>query len=414
MDIWAYRDEELRFLCARVEKNQVQAEQLFNYFPIFAVVYNPKFTTTMKIGIPKEIKNNESRVGMTPAGVSELVRHGHEVFVQHTAGENSNFPDEKYVKAGAKILPTIEETYAVADMIVKVKEPIEPEYPLVKPGQLLFTYFHFACDRPLTDAMIKSGGVCLAYETVQLADHSLPLLIPMSEVAGRMATLNGAYYLQKTKGGKGKLICGVPGVKPAKVLVLGGGTVGQAAARVAAGMGARVIITDISLPLLKQLSIEMPPNVTPLYSNRHNIEQELHDVDIVVGSVLIPGDKAPHLITRDMLKMMEPGTVLVDVAIDQGGCFETSRPTTHSEPTYILDGIVHYAVANIPGAVPNTSTTALTNATLRYALALADKGWRKACKDDPALYKGLNVVEGKVTFKAVADVFGLPYEPVEL
>ena len=414
MDIWAYRDEELRFLCARVEKNQVQAEQLFNYFPIFAVVYNPKFTTTMKIGIPKEIKNNESRVGMTPAGVSELVRHGHEVFVQHTAGENSNFPDEKYVKAGAKILPTIEETYAVADMIVKVKEPIEPEYPLVKPGQLLFTYFHFACDRPLTDAMIKSGGVCLAYETVQLADHSLPLLIPMSEVAGRMATLNGAYYLQKTKGGKGKLICGVPGVKPAKVLVLGGGTVGQAAARVAAGMGARVIITDISLPLLKQLSIEMPPNVTPLYSNRHNIEQELHDVDIVVGSVLIPGDKAPHLITRGMLKMMEPGTVLVDVAIDQGGCFETSRPTTHSEPTYILDGIVHYAVANIPGAVPNTSTTALTNATLRYALALADKGWRKACKDDPALYKGLNVVEGKVTFKAVADVFGLPYEPVEL
>ena len=368
----------------------------------------------MKIGIPKEIKNNESRVGMTPAGVSELVRHGHEVFVQHTAGENSNFPDEKYVKAGAKILPTIEETYAVADMIVKVKEPIEPEYPLVKPGQLLFTYFHFACDRPLTDAMIKSGGVCLAYETVQLADHSLPLLIPMSEVAGRMATLNGAYYLQKTKGGKGKLICGVPGVKPAKVLVLGGGTVGQAAARVAAGMGARVIITDISLPLLKQLSIEMPPNVTPLYSNRHNIEQELHDVDIVVGSVLIPGDKAPHLITRGMLKMMEPGTVLVDVAIDQGGCFETSRPTTHSEPTYILDGIVHYAVANIPGAVPNTSTTALTNATLRYALALADKGWRKACKDDPALYKGLNVVEGKVTFKAVADVFGLPYEPVEL
>ena len=368
----------------------------------------------MKIGIPKEIKNNESRVGMTPAGVSELVRHGHEVFVQHTAGENSNFPDEKYVKAGAKILPTIEETYAVADMIVKVKEPIEPEYPLVKPGQLLFTYFHFACDRPLTDAMIKSGGVCLAYETVQLPDRSLPLLIPMSEVAGRMATINGAYYLQKTKGGKGKLICGVPGVKPAKVLVLGGGTVGQAAARVAAGMGARVIITDISLPLLKQLSAEMPPNVVPLYSSRHNIEQELPDVDIVVGSVLIPGDKAPHLITRDMLKMMEPGTVLVDVAIDQGGCFETSRPTTHSEPTYELDGIVHYAVANIPGAVPNTSTTALTNATLRYALALADKGWRKACKDDPALYKGLNIVEGKVTFKAVADVFGLPYEPVVL
>ena len=368
----------------------------------------------MKIGIPKEIKNNENRVGMTPAGVAELVRHGHEVYVQHTAGVNSGFADEAYVKAGATIVPTIEATYEVADMIVKVKEPIEPEYPLVKPGQLLFTYFHFACDRPLTDAMIKSGGVCLAYETVQLSNGALPLLIPMSEVAGRMATINGAYYLQKTKGGKGKLICGVPGVKPAKVLVLGGGTVGQAAARVAAGMGANVVITDISLPLLRQLSIDMPANVDAVYSNQFNIERELPDVDIVVGSVLIPGDKTPHLITRDMLKMMQPGTVLVDVAIDQGGCFETSRPTTHSEPVYEVDGIVHYAVANIPGAVPNTSTIALTNATLRYALALADKGWKKACKDDPALYKGLNIVEGKVTFKAVADVFGLPYEPIEL
>jgi alanine dehydrogenase len=368
----------------------------------------------MKVGIPKEIKNNESRVGMTPAGVHELVAHGHEVFVQHTAGENSGFADAAYEKAGATIVPTIEDTYAVADMIIKVKEPIEPEYPLVKPGQLVFTYFHFACDRPLTEAMIKSRGVCLAYETVQLPNRSLPLLIPMSEVAGRMATINGAYYLQKTKGGKGKLICGVPGVKPAKVLVLGGGTVGQAAARVAAGMGANVVIADISLPLLKQLSAEMPANVSTLYSSRYNIEHELPDVDIVVGSVLIPGDKAPHLITRSMLKLMQPGTVLVDVAIDQGGCFETSRPTTHSEPVYEVDGIVHYAVVNIPGAVPNTSTIALTNATLRYALALADKGWRKACKDDPALYQGLNIVDGKVTFKAVADVFGLPYEPVEL
>ncbi|MBR6181540.1 MAG: alanine dehydrogenase [Prevotella sp.] len=368
----------------------------------------------MKIGIPKEIKNNENRVGMTPAGVAELVRHGHEVYVQHTAGEGSGFTDEKYVKAGATILPTIDETYAIADMIVKVKEPIEPEYKLVKKGQVLFTYFHFACDRPLTDAMIEAGGVCVAYETVQLPDRSLPLLIPMSEVAGRMATINGAYYLQKTKGGKGKLICGVPGVKPAKVLVLGGGVVGQAAARVAAGMGAQVVIADISLPLLRHLSSVMPPNVVPMYSNRHNIERELPDVDIVVGSVLIPGDKAPRLITRDMLKLMEPGTVMVDVAIDQGGCFETSRPTTHSEPVYEVDGILHYAVANIPGAVPNTSTIALTNATLRYALALADKGWRKACKDDKALFQGLNIVEGKVTFKAVADVFGLPYEPIEL
>ena len=361
----------------------------------------------MIIGIPKEIKNNENRVGMTPAGVAELVKHGHTVYVQHTAGEGSSFSDQHYIDAGACILPTIEDVYAVADMIVKVKEPIEPEYPLVKPGQVVFTYFHFACDRELTEAMMKSRGVCIAYETVQLDDGSLPLLIPMSEVAGRMATINGAYYLQKTKGGKGKLICGVPGVRPAKVLVLGGGIVGQAAARVAAGMGADVVIADISLPLLRKLSVEMPPNVNTIYSSKHNIKRELSDVDIVVGSVLIPGDKAPHLITRDMLKLMEPGTVLVDVAIDQGGCFETSRPTTHSEPVYEVDGIVHYAVANIPGAVPNTSTIALTNATLRYAIALADKGWEKACEDDPALAKGLNIVDGKITFKPVADVFGL-------
>ena len=368
----------------------------------------------MKIGIPKEIKNNENRVGMTPAGVSELVKHGHEVFVQHTAGEGSGFSDDDYLSVGASIVPTIEETYAVADMIIKVKEPIEPEYKLVKRGQLLFTYFHFACDRELTEAMIESGGVCLAYETVQLNNGALPLLIPMSEVAGRMAIVNGAYYLQKTQGGKGKLICGVPGVKPAKVLVLGGGVVGEAAARVAAGMGADVVIADISLPRLRQLDMELPDNVTTLYSSRHNIEKELADVDIVVGSVLIPGDITPHLITADMLKKMERGTVLVDVAIDQGGCFETSRPTTHSEPVYEIDGIIHYAVANIPGAVPNTSTMALTNATLKYALALADKGWQQACRKDPALYRGLNIVEGKVTFKAVADAFGLLFDPVVL
>ena len=361
----------------------------------------------MKIGIPKEIKNNENRVGMTPAGVAELVKHGHTVYVQQSAGENSGFSDEKYLEAGAEILPAIEDVYATADMIVKVKEPIEPEYPLVREGQVVFTYFHFACDRELTEAMMKSRGVCIAYETVQLADGSLPLLIPMSEVAGRMATINGAYYLQKTKGGKGKLICGVPGVRPAKVLVLGGGIVGQAAARVAAGMGADVVIADISLPRLRKLSVEMPPNVNTIYSSRHNIERELADVDIVVGSVLIPGDKAPHLITRDMLRLMEPGTVLVDVAIDQGGCFETSHPTTHSDPVYVVDGIVHYAVANIPGAVPNTSTMALTNATLRYAIALADKGWQRACEEDAALARGLNIVDGKIVFKAVADVFGL-------
>jgi alanine dehydrogenase len=342
------------------------------------------------------------------------VKHGHEVFVQHTAGEGSGFSDDDYLNMGASIVPTIEETYAVADMIIKVKEPIEPEYKLVKRGQLLFTYFHFACDRELTEAMIESGGVCLAYETVQLNNGALPLLIPMSEVAGRMAIVNGAYYLQKTQGGKGKLICGVPGVKPAKVLVLGGGVVGEAAARVAAGMGANVVIADISLPRLRQLDMELPDNVTTLYSSRHNIEKELADVDIVVGSVLIPGDITPHLITADMLKKMERGTVLVDVAIDQGGCFETSRPTTHSEPVYEIDGIIHYAVANIPGAVPNTSTMALTNATLKYALALADKGWQQACREDPALYRGLNIVEGKVTFKAVADAFGLLFDPVVL
>ena len=355
----------------------------------------------MKVGIPKEIKNNENRVGMTPAGVAELTRRGHQVSVQHTAGEGSGFSDDDYVKAGARILPTIEAVYRECDMIVKVKEPIEPEYELVRPGQLLFTYFHFACEKELTDAMLKSGAVCLAYETVQLPNGSLPLLQPMSEVAGRMATLNGAYYLQKTQGGKGKLISGVPGVSPAKVLVLGGGVVGEAAALMAAGLGADVTIADISLPRLRQLDIETPANVHTLYSSEHNIRQMLPSVDIVVGSVLVPGDKTPHLITREMLKLMEPGTVLVDVAIDQGGCF-----------VYTEEGILHYCVANIPGAVPNTSTLALTNATLRYAIALADKGWQQACKDDPALAKGLNIVEGKVTYKAVADVFALPYEPV--
>ena len=368
----------------------------------------------MKIGIPKEIKNNENRVGMTPAGVAELIGNGHTVYVQQTAGVGSGFADKEYEAVGAKMLPTIEDVYREAEMIVKVKEPIEPEYKLVRKGQLLFTYFHFASERELTDAMIESGAVCLAYETVQLPNRSLPLLQPMSEVAGRMATLNGAYYLQKTQGGKGKLISGVPGVRPAKVLVLGGGVVGEAAALMAAGLGAEVTITDISLPRLRQLDLELPANVHTLYSSEHNIRQELKDVDIVIGSVLVPGAKAPHLITRDMLKLMEPGTVLIDVAIDQGGCFETSHPTTHSEPVYEIDGIVHYCVANIPGAVPNTSTMALTNATLRYAVALANKGWRQACKDDEALARGLNVVEGKVTFKGVSDAFGLPYEPIEL
>ncbi|MBQ6433824.1 MAG: alanine dehydrogenase [Bacteroidaceae bacterium] len=368
----------------------------------------------MIIGIPKEIKNNENRVGMTPAGVAELVRHGHQVVVQHTAGEGSGFADEDYLRSGAQVLPSIEDVYAHSEMIVKVKEPIEPEYALVRPGQLLFTYFHFACDRPLTDAMLASHAVCLAYETVQLPNGTLPLLLPMSEVAGRMAALNGAYYLQKTKGGSGKLISGVPGVRPARVLVLGGGVVGEAAARMAAGLGADVTIADISLPRLKQLAAELPVNVRTLYSTEHNIRKELPTTDIVIGAVLIPGAKAPHLVTRDMLGLMQRGSVLVDVAIDQGGCFETSRPTTHSDPVYDIDGILHYCVANIPGAVPNTSTIALTNATLRYALALADKGWQQACRDDEGLRLGLNIVDGRITYEAVADAFDLPYTPVEL
>ena len=365
----------------------------------------------MIIGVPKEIKNNENRVGMTPAGVAELVKRGHTVYVQATAGVNSGFSDEEYVAVGAKMLPTIEETYAIAEMIVKVKEPIEPEYKLIKKGQVLFTYFHFAADKELTEAMIKQQAICIAYETVEKADRSLPLLIPMSEVAGRMSIQEGARFLEKPQGGKGKLMGGVPGVLPARVLILGGGIVGTNAAIIAAGMGAEVLIADINLPRLRHLSEVLPKNVKTLYSSAHNIMVELPTIDLVIGSVLIPGDKTPHLVTRDMLKLMRPGTVLVDVAIDQGGCFETSHPTTHSDPVYSVDGIVHYAVANIPGAVPFTSTLALTNATLPYAIALAQKGWRKACEEDAALAKGVNMVDGKVTFKAVADVFGLPFTP---
>ncbi len=368
----------------------------------------------MIIGVPKEIKNNENRVGMTPAGVAEMVKRGHRVYVQQTAGLGSGFSDEEYKAAGAELLPSIEAVYAAAEMIVKVKEPIAPEYPLVRPGQVLFTYFHFAADRELTDAMQASGAVCIAYETVEKADRSLPLLIPMSEVAGRMSVQEGARFLEKPQGGKGKLMGGVPGVRPARVLILGGGIVGTNAAWIAAGMGAEVMICDINLQRLRYLSEILPKNVKTLYSSYHNICRELPTIDVVIGSVLIPGDKTPHLITRDMLKLMQPGTVLVDVAIDQGGCFETSHPTTHSEPTYEVDGIVHYAVANIPGAVPFTSTMALTNATLPYALALADKGWKEACRADAALAKGVNMVDGKVTFKAVADVFGLEYTPLEL
>lgn len=368
----------------------------------------------MKIGIPKEIKNNENRVGATPSGVKELVKHGHEVFVQATAGVGSGFADEEYMAAGATMLPTIEDVYATADMIIKVKEPIAPEYPLVKKGQLLFTYFHFASDEELTKAMVASGATCIAYETVRDRMNALPLLMPMSEVAGRMSIQEGARFLEKPQGGKGILLGGVPGVKPAKVLVLGAGVVGRNAALMAAGLGADVTICDISLPTLRHVADVMPKNVKTLYSNQHNIESELPTTDLVIGSVLIPGAKAPHLVTRDMLKLMKPGTVLVDVAIDQGGSFETSHPTTHSEPVYEIDGIVHYAVANIPGAVPYTSTLALTNATMPYAIRLADMGWKAACKADAGLAQGVNVVDGKITFKAVAEAWNMEYTPLDL
>lgn len=367
----------------------------------------------MIIGVPKEIKNNENRVALTPAGTKELINDGHTVYIQHTAGENSGFPDSDYVKAGANILPTIEDVYKTAEMIVKVKEPITAEYPLIREGQLLFTYFHFASDEKLTHAMIASKAICLAYETVTDENGKLPLLVPMSEVAGRMAIQEGARFLEKPQGGKGILLGGVPGVKPAKVLVLGGGVVGYNAALMAAGAGANVTIADISLPRLRYLSEVMPANVNTLFSSMHNIEQELPSTDLVIGAVLIPGDKAPYVITRPMLNLLKTGSVLVDVAIDQGGCFETSHPTTHAEPTYEVDGVIHYCVANIPGAVPKTSTLALTHATLPYVITLANKGWKQACAEDAGLADGLNIVNGDVVFLPVAELYKLPYKPLK-
>ncbi|WP_353720628.1 alanine dehydrogenase [Dyadobacter sp. 676] len=367
----------------------------------------------MVIGVPKEIKNNENRVALTPAGATELRKHGHTVYVQTEAGKGSGFTDEQYTHAGAVILPTIEEVYRVAEMIIKVKEPIESEYPLIKEGQLLFTYFHFASSEPLTHAMIARKAVCLAYETVEKTDRSLPLLVPMSEVAGRMAIQEGAKYLEKPMGGFGILLGGVAGVKPANVLVLGGGIVGTQAAKMAAGLGANVTIVDISLARLRYLEDIMPANVDTVMSNEYNIRELIQSANLIIGGVLIPGAKAPSLITRDMLKLMKPGTVMVDVAIDQGGCFETSKPTTHENPIYEVDGVVHYCVANMPGAVPYTSTLALTNATLPYALQLANQGWKQACSTNEELRKGLNVVHGKVVFKGVAEAWHLPYMDVK-
>lgn len=366
----------------------------------------------MIIGVPKEIKTNENRVALTPAGTMEFVKRGHTVYIQSTAGDGSGFIDTDYTDAGAHILPTIEAVYDIAEMIIKVKEPIESEYPLIKPNQLVFTYFHFASYEPLTDAMIKSQAVCLAYETVESSDRSLPLLVPMSEVAGRMAIQQGAKYLEKPMQGRGVLLGGVPGVSPAKVLILGGGVVGTQAAKMAAGLGAMVTILDVSLKRLRYLADVMPANVITMYSNEFTIRRLIKDHDLIVGAVLIPGAKAPNLITRDMLKDMRPGTVIVDVAVDQGGCIETCKPTTHTDPIYIIDDVVHYCVANMPGAVPYTSTIALTNATLPYALQLAEKGWKKACQDNHELTLGLNIVHGKVVYKGVSEAFDLPYTDV--
>ena len=367
----------------------------------------------MTIGVPKEIKNNENRVALTPGGAKELTKLGHRVQVQKQAGVGSGFDDAEYEAAGAEMLPSIEAVYEAAEMIIKVKEPIEPEYRLVRKDQLVFTYFHFASSEPLTRAMQESGAVCLAYETVELPDRSLPLLVPMSEVAGRMAIQEGAKYLEKPMQGRGILLGGVPGVRPAKVMILGGGVVGTNAAKMAAGLGADVTILDNNLNRLRYLDDILPANVNTFMSSEYNIRSLIDTHDLIVGAVLIHGAKAPKLITRDMLTDMRPGTVLVDVAVDQGGCIETCHPTTHEDPTFLVDGVLHYCVANMPGAVPYTSTLALTNATLPYAVLLADMGWEQACAKSAPLRSGLNIVRGDVVYQSVAAAFGLPYVGVD-
>ena len=367
----------------------------------------------MNIGIPKEIKPQENRVAIQPGGVMTLVQQGHNVMVQKDAGLGSGFSDDEYVAAGAQIVANVDALWAAADMIMKVKEPIAEEYNRIKAGQILFTYFHFAADRTLTQAIIDSKCIAIAYETVEKADRSLPLLIPMSEVAGRMATQEGAKFLEKAMGGRGVLMGGIPGVPPANTLVLGGGIVGVNAAKIAAGMGSNTTIMDINMPRLRYLDDVMPKNITTLFSSEANIRAMLPTVDLIIGAVLKPGAKAPHLITREMLSHMRPGTVLVDVAIDQGGCFETSKPTTHQDPVYFVDEILHYCVANMPGAVPYTSTLGLTNVTLPYAVALANKGWKQAVKEDIELQKGVNIVDGTIVYEDVADAFGMNCSSVE-
>lgn len=359
----------------------------------------------MKIGVPKEIKNNESRVAMTPAGVNELVKRGHQVLVQSTAGIGSGFADSDYTEVGAEIAPSIEAVYAEAEMIVKVKEPIAEEYGLVRKGQVVFTYFHFASSLPLTQAMIASEAICIAYETVEDRKGGLPLLTPMSEVAGRMAIQQGAKYLEKPVKGRGVLLGGVPGVAPGKVLVIGAGTVGIQAAKMAAGLGAHVTMLDVNMDRLRYVNDVMPPHVVTEYSNEYNIRTHIQSHDLIIGGVLLKGAKAPRLITKDMLKSMKPGAVIVDVAVDQGGCVETTRPTTHEDPVFIIDDVVHYCVANMPGAVPHTSTVALTNVTLPYILQLAGKGYEQALKDNEGLAKGLNIENGKVVYEPIKEAF---------
>ena len=366
----------------------------------------------MNIGIPKEIKPQENRVAIQPGGVMTLVQQGHKVMVEKDAGLGSGFSDDEYVAAGAQIKADVDALWAAADMIMKVKEPIAEEYSRIKAGQILFTYFHFAADKTLTQAIIDSKCIAIAYETVEKVDRSLPLLIPMSEVAGRMATQEGAKFLEKAMGGRGVLMGGIPGVPPANTLVLGGGIVGVNAAKIAAGMGSNTTIMDINMPRLRYLDDVMPKNITTLFSSEANIRAMLPTVDLIIGAVLKPGAKAPHLITREMLSHMRPGTVLVDVAIDQGGCFETSKPTTHQDPVYFVDEILHYCVANMPGAVPYTSTLGLTNVTLPYAVALANKGWKQAVKDDVKLLKGVNIVEGTIVYEDVAKAFGMEWSTV--
>src|SRR5882724_4180343 len=366
----------------------------------------------MIVGVPKEIKTNENRVALVPAGAESLAGDGHTLLVEQGAGLGSGFSDDAYRAAGAKVVADAVGVWGQAEMILKVKEPIETEWPLLRKGQVVFTYFHFAASEPLTKAVIKSGCVAVAYETVQLPSGELPLLTPMSEVAGRMAVQEGAKYLEKIFGGSGVLLGGVPGVAPGEVVIIGGGVVGINAAKMAAGLGAHVTIMDISLDRLRYLDDVLPANVDTAYSNRHNILAAIRRADLVIGAVLLPGAKAPRLVKRADLKAMKPGSVIVDVAVDQGGCVETIKPTTHENPTYFVDGILHYAVANMPGGVPRTSTLALTNATLPYGLKLAKRGWRAACKTDASLALGLNVVEGKVVYPGVAEAFRLPLTDV--